>query len=97
MSIYRRAAKVDANQRAVIAALEAAGCVVYVIRQPVDLLVGIRGQWIPCEVKDGRKPASGRKLKPSQEAFMDACCRAGLPVLVLTGPEQAVEALEAMT
>ena len=90
MSIYRRAARVDANQAAVIAALQAIGCVVEIIRQPVDLLVGFRGVWVPAEVKDGAKAPSARKLKPSQAKFLERCTVGRLQMLTLTGPEQAV-------
>lgn len=42
----RHAARVDANQAAIVAALEAAGATVEVIGQPLDLLVGFRRGWI---------------------------------------------------
>ena len=45
-AVTRYALKVDANQTSVISALEAAGCLVDVISQPVDLLVGINGKWL---------------------------------------------------
>lgn len=92
MSIHRRAARNDANQRAVIEAIEAIGCLVYVIRQPVDLLIGYRGRWVLAEVKDGDKPPSARKLRESQEDFAAKAVAHGLPWLLLTGPEQAVAA-----
>lgn len=93
MSIYRRAARNDANQAAVIEALESIGCLVYVIRQPVDLIVGYRGKWIPCEVKNGAKAPSARSLRDSQEKFAFFSEAHGLPFLVLTSPEQAVLAV----
>ena len=40
----RRAARVDANQDAVVSALRAAGAYVWIIGLPVDLLVGFRDQ-----------------------------------------------------
>lgn len=66
----RTAAKVDANQPEIVAALRSAGATV----QPLhsvgqgcpDLLVGFRGQTYAIEVKDGRKPPSARKLTPAQ-------------------------------
>ncbi len=93
MSINRRAARKDANQDAVIEALEGIGCLVYVIRQPVDLDIGYAGMWIKAEVKDGDKPPSRRKLRPGQQEFIARCKAHGLPVLVLTSPEQAILAV----
>jgi hypothetical protein len=63
----RRAAKVDANQQAIIATLEGIGATVAVIGQPVDLLVGFRGRnWlIECKNPKGRN-----RLTPSQTLFM---------------------------
>lgn len=72
----RTAAKVDANQPEIVAALRSAGATV----QPLhsvgqgcpDLLVGYRGQTYAIEVKDGRKPPSARKLTPAQEDWHGA-------------------------
>jgi len=66
----RRAAKVDANQSAIVAALRRAGASV----QPLhavgagcpDLLVGHQGRNLLLEVKDGAKPPSARGLTPHQ-------------------------------
>ena len=66
----RRAAAVDANQSAIVAALRKAGCTV----QPLhsvgqgcpDLLVGRLGVNYLIEVKDGSKPPSARKLTSHQ-------------------------------
>lgn len=51
MSIKRWAARVDANQRAIVAALRASGCDVWIIGLPVDLLVGKNGRTGLIEVK----------------------------------------------
>lgn len=66
----RRAAKVDANQSRIVAALRKLGATV----QPLhavgggcpDLLVGWRKACFLIEVKDGDKPPSARKLTPDQ-------------------------------
>lgn len=52
----RRAARVDANQAAVRAALEKVGAKVKYIKEPLDLLVGFRKRNVLMEVKnrDGR-------------------------------------------
>jgi len=66
----RRAARIDANQPAIIAALRSIGATV----QPLhavgggcpDLLVGLRGRNILMEVKDGARPPSERRLTADQ-------------------------------
>ena len=67
----RRAAKVDANQAAIVGELRAVGASVqplHTVGQGVpDLLVGFRGRNWLIEVKDGSKPPSERKLTPAQQ------------------------------
>jgi hypothetical protein len=69
----RRAAKVDANQRQVVAALRDAGATVQLLHAVgegcPDLLVGYRGGNFLIEVKDGQKPPSAQKLTPQQEIW----------------------------
>lgn len=48
----RRAAKVDANQYEIVDGLRAIGASVYVIKEPVDLLVGFRNRTVVMEVKN---------------------------------------------
>lgn len=70
-----RAARADANQPDVIAALRSAGATVqplHVIgRGCPDLLVGYRGVNLLVEVKDGSRPASARQLTPDQRRWHD--------------------------
>lgn len=62
----RYAAKVDANQAAIVSAMRAAGASVWIIGLPVDLLVGHRGRTMLMEVKrDGKA-----KFTPLQQSFM---------------------------
>lgn len=62
----RRAAKVDANQAEIVAALRKVGASVTPIHMVgsgcPDLLVGFGGRTLVLEVKDGAKPPSARKL-----------------------------------
>lgn len=66
----RRAAKIDDNQPAIVAALRKAGASV----QPLhavgqgcpDILVGHRGVNHAIEIKDGAKPPSARGLTDAQ-------------------------------
>ena len=64
----RRAARIDTNQPAIVAALEAIGAHVYYIKRPVDLLVGFRRRNILLEVKN----KNGRDaLTPDQIEFFN--------------------------
>ena len=69
----RRIARVDANQREVVAALRAAGASVQLLHAVgegcPDLLVGYKGLNMLLEVKDGSKPPSAQKLTPQQEEW----------------------------
>lgn len=93
----RRAAKVDDNQQAIVAALRKVGCFVQSLA-PVgsgcpDLLVGKAGRWTLLEVKDGSKPQSQRQLTPQQVQFVLAADGKG-PVHVVETVEQALEAIQ---
>ena len=79
MSIYRRAAKVDATQASIVKSLESIGVEVYPIRLPCDLLLHFwcnRHQtfcWQTLEVKSPtRKDGSSRvrKDRDTQTAFL---------------------------
>lgn len=65
-----RAAKVDATQAAIVAALRKAGCSVQSLASVgkgcPDLVVGIRGMNLLVECKDGGKVPSARRLTPDQ-------------------------------
>lgn len=69
----RRAAKVDANQAAVVDALRKAGCSVQSLaavgKGVPDLLVGRLGRNWLLEVKDGALPPSARTLTDDQVAW----------------------------
>lgn len=69
----RRAAKVDANQAAIVGALKACGAQVLSLaaigKGVPDLLVLHRGRYQLLEVKDGSKSPSERRLTPAQEDF----------------------------
>lgn len=69
----RRAAKVDANQSAIVQALRAAGCSVQSIasvgKGAPDLLVGYGGQNYLLEIKDPAQPPSARKLTDFEAAW----------------------------
>lgn len=60
----RRAARIDSNQRQIVAALRQIGASVYWIKEPVDLAVGFRKRTVLLEVK-----AQGGRLTKAQEEF----------------------------
>jgi len=65
-----RAARVDANQAEIVAALRKAGCSVTPTHKAgegfPDLAVGYRGATFLLELKDGSKPPSARVLTEAQ-------------------------------
>jgi hypothetical protein len=63
----RRAARVDANQDAIVSALRAAGAYVWIVGLPVDLLVGYRNHTYLVEIKTDAK----QRLTPLQADFFD--------------------------
>lgn len=69
----RRAAKADANQPVIVAALRRCGFVVAHCHAVgggfPDLVIARRGWTGLVEVKDGSKPPSARKLTPDEAEF----------------------------
>lgn len=90
----RRAAKTDANQQAIVAALRKIGATVlhlHILGQGCpDILVGWRGMNTLLELKDGSKPPSGRKLT-QDEVVWHAEWRG--QVAVVETVEQAIAAI----
>lgn len=90
----RRAAKVDANQSEIVAALRDAGVSVYAAHAVgagfPDLVCGYRGKNHLLEVKDGSKPPSARQLTKDQTVFHMTW---NGQVDVVTSPEEALAAV----
>jgi len=90
----RRAARVDANQDAIVSALRAAGASV----QPLsavgqgcpDLLAGFRGTNYLLECKNGAKYPAHRRLTADQKEWIPAWRGA---VCVVLSPEEALRAI----
>ena len=80
----RRAARVDANQTAVVSALRAAGAYIWIIGLPVDLLVGYKGHTFLVEIKNGPK----KRLTALQEDFFKNW--SGSTLARIDGPEAAL-------
>jgi hypothetical protein len=89
----RRAARIDATQPAIVKALRADGCYVWIIGIPVDLMAGKDGKTHLFEVKTltgkrNPKPSERTKL---QIDFMDNWN--GSPVHIVCTPEEALEVI----
>lgn len=95
MTVWRRAAKRDANEAGIVEALEAAGAKVWRLSLPLDLLVGLHGRFVLLEVKrEGeRKPRADRA---AQTETIAECQRKGLPCYVVRTPEEALQAIGAI-
>jgi hypothetical protein len=88
-----KAAKVDANQAAVVAALRAAGCKVQSLASVgdgvPDLLVGLPNRrLVLVEIKDGDKPPSKRRLTPDQVKWHQEW--AGWPVYIVNSADEVL-------
>jgi Holliday junction resolvase len=94
----RRAAKIDANQEAVVIALRAAGAQVQSLaavgKGVPDLLCQYEGTFYLIEVKDGQKPPSQRKLTDDQVKWHSEWKSAFLGVV--ENPEQALKFIGAI-
>lgn len=90
----RRAAKIDANQPEIVAALRAIGATVAVtstIGQGFpDICVGYKSRNVLFEIKDGDKPPSAQKLTPDQIEFHAAWKG---EIAVITSAAEAVDYL----
>jgi hypothetical protein len=94
VTIWRRAAKRDTSEPAIVAALEKAGAKVWRLALPLDLLVGYHGRFLLLEVKsNARKPDKRQKV---QTATIAACQSGGLPVYLVRTPEDALQAVGAV-
>ena len=92
----RRAARVDATQAEVVAALRAAGAYVWIIGLPVDLLIGFQGKTALVEVKvlTGVKKRKQSRFTALQTEFMREWT--GGTVATVTDAEGARRLLEVM-
>jgi Holliday junction resolvase len=66
----RRAARTDSNQTEIVAILRSLGCSVQMLHAVgagcPDLLVGVAGQNLLIEIKDGSRKPSARRLTSDQ-------------------------------
>ena len=96
----RRAAKIDANQPAIVDALRKCGAFVQSLAAVgngcPDLLIGYRGRTFLIEVKDGSKVPSAQKPTPDQ-LFWHACWVGGSLAVVndIEGALRILKVIEA--
>ncbi len=91
----RRAARIDANHRAIVDLFRSCGARVLSLA-PMghgcpDLLVNVDGKLALIEVKDGQRPPSKRRLTPDEEAFAQ-----DWPVIVVKNDTDALKVLDAL-
>jgi len=80
----RHAARVDANQQAIVAALRAEGANVWIISLPVDILVGYKGHTFWKEVKTtSKKRLTGLQADFFQNWAGGTLCRVDSPQAAL--------------
>jgi len=89
MSLNRYAKRRDENEPEIIDALEAIGCTVVPLDQPVDLLCGRGGRNILLEVKMPK----GRNTRNQTDFFAEWQGQ----VRVVRTPEEAIEAVQTLT
>jgi soluble P-type ATPase len=95
----RIASKIDVNQPAIVKALRQMGARVQVLSMVgkgfPDLLVLHRGKLALCELKDGSKSPSRRKLTPDEQAWHEEWQEA--PLFVVATIDEAVAMLDRMS
>jgi hypothetical protein len=89
--VTRRAARRDRNEPELVRLARQIGAVTWSLQEPVDYLVGWRGSWYPCEIKNGK----AGKLTPQQILFSAAAKERELPVWIWRTPEDVLRDLQA--
>ena len=84
--------KPDANQKEIVDVLRDIGARVFLIGQPLDLLVAFRGKLTLMEVKN---PDGEDKVSKSQQVTIDLLESVGVQVPVVRSAEEAIEAVTA--
>ena len=92
----RHAARVDASQAEIVAALRAGGAYVWISGLPLDLIVGFQGKTalVECKVLTGVKKRKQSRFTALQTAFMREWT--GGTVATVTDAEGARRLLEVM-
>lgn len=89
----RYAARKDRNHNAICNALEVIGVqVIDTSRLPefVDCVLMYKGAVFLCEIKDGDKPASARRLTVAQQRLREKARLVGVTILLFESVDQAL-------
>lgn len=94
--LMRYAARVDETQYDIVSAMRAMGAYVWLIRTPVDILVGYRGHTVLVEVKKlvGKRVPKPTKYTPLQLEFL-ATWKGG-PVATVCDVDGAIRLLKSL-
>lgn len=92
MSLSRYAKKRDSSEPEIVKALRAAGCRVWQLDRPFDLLVGFRGRLTVLECKTGKRVRKDQQHQTDELLESQAM---GLPVYRVTTPDEALKTLGA--
>ena len=91
MTLHRYAKKRDLLEPEIVKALKAAGCKVWKLDRPFDLLVGLAGRFTVLEVKSKARLNRADQAHQSQE-LADAQA-GGLPAYRVVTVEDALQAM----
>lgn len=92
--------RVDDNQKEIVKGLRAVGAHVQSLSDVgdgcPDLLIAFRGIWYICELKDGAKHASRRRLTPKELAWHKKF-NTQAPVFIFTNLDEALKTIGAIS
>lgn len=89
----RRAARIDANQNQIVAALRRVGATVLItstLKNAFDILVGYDRKLYIVEIKDGDKPKSSQRLTEGEIKCKTAFESVGVKYNVVTSVDDAL-------
>ena len=82
--------KPDANQQKIVQAMRDVGAKVFLIGQPLDLLVAFRGKLTLMEIKN---PDGEDKVSKSQQVTIDLLESVGVHVPIVRSVDEAIDAI----
>jgi len=95
VSRYITRCRVDSNHAQIVRALRQLGVMVQSLAEVgngvPDLLCGISGIFFAVEIKDGKRPASERKLTAEQERWHAAAASKRLPVFIVASVDDVAD------
>jgi len=68
----RYAARIDGNQQEIVNHFRLCGASVYILKLPVDILLGFNGKTVLVEIKDPQSAYGRRGANPNQLSFMQS-------------------------